>query len=301
LHRHERSGTLQGLLRVQEFRQDDAHIFLPEEEVGAEYARIFEIADRFYSVFGLTYTLRLGTRPDHYVGDLESWDRAEAVLHEVLREHSGPDGYHVEEGDGAFYGPKIDILMKDALGREWQMGTVQLDFQQPKRFGCKYTDANGREQTPVVIHRVIYGSLERFIGILIEHTAGFFPPWIAPRQVAILPVNDDVEGEARVFADQLREAGLTTEVVPTFRGSIGARVRNARLMRIPYVFVFGRKEVEGKQVVVALRDGGKVQVDRDTAVERMTTAVTELHQTTSEAFLDLVAEEEKRKESKSDG
>ncbi len=189
LHRYERSGTLNGLLRVREFRQDDAHIFVSEDQIKEEYKRIFEITDRFYSIFNMSYAFRLGTRPDKFMGDAKLWDKAEATLKEILEE-SGQE-YFVEEGDGAFYGPKIDILMKDVLGRPWQMGTIQLDFQQPLRFNLKYTDRDGKEKTPIVIHRVIYGSLERFIGILIEHTAGKFPVWLAPEQIRVITVNQE--------------------------------------------------------------------------------------------------------------
>src|SRR3989338_8760159 len=169
LHRNERSGTLNGLLRAREFRQDDAHCFVSEEQIGDEYKEIFKIVERFYSVFGLSYSFRLGTRPENFLGDRKTWDKAEKTLTNILKE-SGKK-FIVLEGDGAFYGPKVDILMKDSLGREWQMGTVQLDFQQPRNFRLEYADKDGGKKTPVAIHRVIYGSLERFIGILIEHFA----------------------------------------------------------------------------------------------------------------------------------
>ena len=168
LHRNERSGTLHGLLRVQSFRQDDAHLFVAEEQIAAEFHHVLDVIDRFYAVFELPYRLRLGTRPDDFIGDVATWKRAEEALRAILEARVGAGNFEVADGDGAFYGPKIHILMKDALGREWQMGTVQLDFQLPRRFDLTYTASDGGERTPVVVHRVIYGSLERFIGLLIR-------------------------------------------------------------------------------------------------------------------------------------
>jgi len=178
LHRHEKSGELNGLLRVQKFAQDDAHIFVTEDQIGEEYKRILEIADLFYSVFGIKFKIRLGTRPDDFMGDIATWDKAEKELEQILIDNKFD--YFVGQGEGAFYGPKLDILMDDCLGRQWQTGTIQLDFQLPRKFDLKYTDSDGSEKTPVVIHRVIYGSLERFMGILIEQFAGAFPVWISP-------------------------------------------------------------------------------------------------------------------------
>ncbi|RZA12660.1 MAG: threonine--tRNA ligase, partial [Proteobacteria bacterium] len=182
LHRHERSGALHGLLRVQKFQQDDAHIFVAEEGIEAEFDGILNLVEEFYSVFGLSYRFRLATRPKDSIGNDELWEQAEGALKDVLHRKVG-EAYELAEGDGAFYGPKIDILIKDALGRDWQMGTLQLDYQLPRRFECQYIDASGKKRYPVVIHRVIYGSLERFIGILIEHSAGLLPLWLAPVQV----------------------------------------------------------------------------------------------------------------------
>ena len=209
LHRFERSGTLHGLLRVRKFMQDDAHIFVTEEQIEEEYARILEITRIYYGIFNLEYSLRLGTRPADFMGDPETWDLAEAALLRILEANAGIP-FTVEAGEGAFYGPKIDILMKDAIGRSWQTGTIQLDFQQPRRFGCEYIDASGAARTPVTIHRVIYGSLERFVGILLEHFAGQLPLWLAPVQVEVVPVQDDVEAvmdAARSLAARLEAAG----------------------------------------------------------------------------------------------
>jgi threonyl-tRNA synthetase len=255
LHRHERSGTLHGLLRVQKFQQDDAHIFLTEEQIEPEFDAILEIADLFYRVFDLTYRLRLGTRPDGFIGDEATWDQAEAALRRILDKHRGPGGYEVLPKDGAFYGPKIDILMEDALGREWQMGTIQLDFQLPRRFGCVYVDHNGQAQTPVMVHRVIYGSLERFLGILIEHTAGAFPLWLSPVQAMVIPISDvkHLAYAERVRA-ALKAAGIRAEV-DTSRERMGAKIRQAQLQKIPYMLVVGAQEEAAGTVSVRLRDG----------------------------------------------
>lgn len=183
LHRYEQSGVLNGLFRVREFRQDDAHIFVSEDQIEDEYNRLFEIVEKFYSIFNLEYSFRLGKRPEKFMGEAKIWDKAEKVLEKILEASGKP--YQIAQGEGAFYGPKIDILMKDSLGRSWQMGTLQLDFQQPARFNLKFTDSDGQVKTPITIHRVIYGSLERFIGILIEHYSGAFPLWLSPVQVQI--------------------------------------------------------------------------------------------------------------------
>lgn len=258
LHRFERSGTLNGLLRVREFRQDDAHVFVSEDQVKAEYKRIFEITEQFYSIFGMEYSFRLGTRPDKAMGDLGLWNKAEAALKEILEE-SGKE-YFIEEGDGAFYGPKIDILMKDVLGRPWQMGTIQLDFQQPLRFNLKYTDADGSEKTPIVIHRVIYGSLERFIGILIEHTAGKFPVWLAPEQIRLITVNQ--EDSTVKFAEGLKlkakELGLRI-TVDNSNESVGKKIRSSEVMKVPISVVIGEKEIESGEVTPRIRGDLKAE------------------------------------------
>ncbi len=254
LHRNERSGTLHGLLRVRKFQQDDAHIFVTEDQIEGEYDRILEIADLFYRVFGLTYRLRLGTRPEDFMGDPETWDRAEAALRRILDKHAGAGRYEVAEGDGAFYGPKVDILMEDALGRSWQMGTIQLDFQLPRRFACTYVDRDNAEKTPVVIHRVIYGSLERFIGILIEHTAGAFPVWLAPVQAVVIPVGDRHADYGRQVVVRLRDQGFRADL-DEGAGRVGAKVREAQVHKIPYMLVVGDQEVASQTVSVRLRSG----------------------------------------------
>jgi threonyl-tRNA synthetase len=256
LHRFERSGTLHGLLRVRKFMQDDAHIFVTEEQIEEEYARILEITRLYYGIFKLEYSLRLGTRPDDFMGDVETWDRAEAALLRILVGKAGTP-FTVERGEGAFYGPKVDILMKDAIGRSWQTGTIQLDFQLPRRFGCEYIDASGAPRTPVVIHRVIYGSLERFIGILIEHFAGHLPLWLAPVQVEIVPVQDDVPevvAHAQRVVDRLEAAGRRAAVSDHPGERMQARIRDAELRKVPYVVVVGKRDVERGDDVVNLRD-----------------------------------------------
>lgn len=262
LHRYELSGTLNGLLRVRGFRQDDAHIFVQEDQIKEEYQRIFGVTDLFYSLFDMEYSFRLGTRPDKFMGDPALWDRAEATLKQILEE-SGKD-YVIEEGDGAFYGPKIDILMKDCLGRPWQMGTIQLDFQQPLRFGLKYTAQDGSEQAPIAIHRVIYGSLERFIGILIEHFAGRFPVWLAPEQVRLITVNQ--ESETVAFAQQILEKAVELGVrasVDSANESVGKKIRAAEVMKIPYSVVIGEKEIQSQQLTPRVRKDLEVQANHE--------------------------------------
>jgi len=252
LHRHERAGTLHGLMRAQKFQQDDAHIFVTEEQIEQEFDGVFEIADLFYKVFNLKYELRLGTRPEGYIGDLETWNKAEVTIQHILDKYLGEGNYTVEEGGGAFYGPKIDIVMEDALGRSWQTGTIQLDFQLPRRFNCSYIDKDGQEKTPVVIHRAIYGSFERFIGILIENTAGAFPAWLAPVQAMVIPIADRHVAYASKVMEALRAEGLRVEA--DMRSErMNAKIRDAQLQKIPYMLIVGDKEQTGDAVSVRLR------------------------------------------------
>lgn len=253
LHRFERSGTLNGLFRVREFRQDDAHIFVSEEQIKEEYQRIFKLVEKFYSIFNLSYSFRLGTRPENYMGDEETWEKAEKELREILDE-SGKK-YTVLEKDGAFYGPKIDILMKDSIGREWQMGTIQLDFQLPRNFKLAYIDKDGKEKTPAVIHRVIYGSMERFIGILIEHFAGAFPLWLTPVQAIVLPIADRHLEQAVKINDQLKTAGIRSEI-DSRQETLQAKIRDATLQKVPIMGIIGDKELEnGNSISVRNREG----------------------------------------------
>ena len=261
LHRNELSGTLNGLFRVREFKQDDAHCYVSEDQVAEEFEAIFKIVDRFYSIFNMSYKFRLGTRPESFMGDEKTWDKAEQDLKEIL-DKSGRE-YFVGEGEGAFYGPKVDILMKDALGREWQMGTIQLDFQMPKRFNLEYIDSQGQAKTPVVIHRVVYGSLERFVGILIEHYGGAFPAWLAPVQAAILPISDKTLDYAKKVQEKLENAGMRVEV-DSRSETLQAKIRDAQLKKVPYMLILGGREEENGTVALRLRDGrdlGAINLD----------------------------------------
>jgi threonyl-tRNA synthetase len=250
LHRYERSGTLNGLLRVRSFQQDDSHNYISEDMIESEYQHVFKVCEDFYSLFGLEYSFRLGTRPEGFLGEVETWNRAESALKKVL-EHSGKE-YFILEGDGAFYGPKVDILMKDAIGREWQMGTIQLDFQQPQRFGLKYIDKDGSEKTPAVVHRVIYGSLERFIGILIEHFGGAFPVWLAPVQIQIIPISDKVLDYAKSIKNEL--ADFRVEIDDRDE-TMQNKIRKAQEQKIPYMLILGEREKENKKVSIRTREG----------------------------------------------
>lgn len=254
IHRNEASGALNGMFRVREFHQDDAHIFITEDQIEEEYERLFALADQFYKLFGLKYEMKLSTRPDDFIGDIETWDRAEAALRRILDKHCGKDNYALKEKDGAFYGPKVDIAMKDALGREWQTGTFQLDFQLAGRFGCKYIDKDGNAKTPVVIHRVLYGSLERFMGVLTEHFAGAFPVWICPVQARMLPVSDKHRDYAQKVMDKLNAMGIRTEMERQ-SNTIGYQIREAHNAKIPYAIIVGDKEVEANTISVRDRTG----------------------------------------------
>lgn len=254
LHRKERSGTLHGLMRAQKFQQDDAHIFVAEEQLDAEFDDILGLISRFYGIFVLEWSLRLSTRPREFMGEAATWDAAEASLASVLRRHLGEGGYEIGAGEGAFYGPKIDILVKDALGRSWQMGTMQLDFQLPRRFHCAYVDKDGKKKVPVVIHRVIYGSLERFLGVLLEHTGGDLPFWLAPVQARIVPVDGRHEPAAEKLRKDARMLGLRFEIASA-DASLSARVRGAEVDKIPYTLVIGDREASGGSVSVRARRG----------------------------------------------
>lgn len=255
LHRYEKSGTLNGLLRVRSFQQDDSHNFISEDMVGSEFQHIIDLCDQFYGIFGMEYAFRLGTRPEKFMGDEKDWDKAEEQLKTVL-EKSGKT-FFVEEGDGAFYGPKVDIIMKDVLGREWQMGTIQLDYQIPKNFDLKYTNKEGEKVTPIVIHRVIYGSLERFIGILIEHFAGAMPLWLAPVQVTVVPIGERHEDYAQKIVNQLRESDIRVEL-DNRNETLQAKVRDAQMQKVPYLAIVGDKEIDTKTVSVRARSTKEV-------------------------------------------
>ena len=258
IHRNEKSGQLNGLFRVRMFRQDDSHNYVREDQIGSEIKSILELTKKLYSVFGLEYVLTLSTRPDDYMGEIETWNKAEADLKKVMNEICGGDNYRINEGDGAFYGPKIDIKMKDCLGREWQMGTVQLDFQLPQRFDLYYIDENGEKKTPIMIHRAIFGSFDRFIGIITEHFAGAFPTWLAPVQVKVLPISTEKHADyARKLVDELTDKGFRIEIDDR-NEKIGYKIREAQLQKVPYMLVVGDKEIENNQVGVRSRKDGDI-------------------------------------------
>ena len=255
IHRNEKSGQLNGLFRVRMFRQDDSHNFITEDQIGSEIKDIIEIAKQLYAVFGLEFKLTLSTRPDDYMGEIEVWNKAEEDLRNVLDEICGKNEYQINEGDGAFYGPKIDIKMKDCLGREWQMGTVQLDFQLPSRFDLSYIDKDGEKKTPILVHRAIFGSFERFIGILTEHFAGAFPTWLAPEQVRILPISDKFSFYAEKVENVLKESGIRVEL-DNRSEKIGYKIREAQLQKVPYMLIVGEKEENSNTVGVRSRKDG---------------------------------------------
>ncbi len=257
IHRNEKSGQLNGLFRVRMFRQDDAHNFITEDQIGSEIKDIIEIAKYLYGIFGLDFELTLSTRPDDFMGDIELWNKAEANLRDVLDELCGKDQYRVNEGDGAFYGPKIDIKMKDCLGREWQMGTVQVDFQLPLRFNLSYIDSNGEKKAPILIHRALFGSFERFIGIITEHFAGAFPVWLAPVQVKVLPISDNQKEYANKVVEELETNGLRVELDDR-QEKIGYKIREAQLSKVPYMLILGDKEIESNAVGVRARKEGDI-------------------------------------------
>ena len=256
IHRREKSGELNGLFRVQMFRQDDAHILLKEDQIGDEIADIMSIAEEIYGTFGLTYKAELSTRPDDFMGDIETWNRAEADLKAILDKVYGEGNYEINEGDGAFYGPKIDLKMTDALGREWQMGTIQLDFQLPLNFDCKYTDEDGVQKMPVMLHRAIFGSVERFIGILTENFKGAFPFWLNPYQVAVVPIRQEHNEYAKKVAETLEAAGVRVEADYTDK-NMREKIKNFKNYKDPYILVVGSKEAEENTVSINLRGSNK--------------------------------------------
>lgn len=254
VHRHEASGALNGLFRVRTFTQDDAHLFVTPDQIESEVKNVLGLIDRIYSVFGLPYDIELSTRPESgYIGSEEIWQKSEEALANACI-HAGKE-YKVNPGDGAFYGPKLDIHIKDSLGRVWQCGTIQLDMNLPERFGCTYVDKDGSKKTPVMLHRVIYGSIERFIGILIEHFAGHFPLWLAPRQFVVIPVHQEKHLEyAQKVVKALQDAGMRVELDDR-NEKLGYRVREAQMSKVPYQIVVGDGETENETVTI--RQSGK--------------------------------------------
>ncbi len=253
VHRHEKSGQLHGLMRVRCFTQDDAHIFMTPEQIRDEIKGVAKLIDEVYQMFGFKYHVELSTRPENSMGSDEDWEMATEGLRSAL-DDLGLD-YVVNEGDGAFYGPKIDFHLEDSIGRTWQCGTIQLDFQLPLRFNCEYTGADGEKHRPIMIHRVAFGSIERFIGILIEHFAGAFPTWLAPEQVRVLPISDKYMDYAEQVNRQLFDAGIRTSI-DTKAEKIGYKIREAQLAKVPYMLVVGAKEEEEGLVSVRSRFAG---------------------------------------------
>jgi threonyl-tRNA synthetase len=253
LHRNEVSGTLSGLTRVRQLSQDDAHCFVMESQIAEEVERLLRLVQQVYSDFGLKPEMRLSTRPAEFVGAIETWDHAEAALKRALE--AVGERYILNEGDGAFYGPKIDFDVTDAIGRKWQCATIQLDYQMPQRFDLKYIGADNTEHRPVVIHRAIFGSFERFIAMLIEHYAGAFPLWLAPVQVTVLPIADRHVPYAHSVRDKLVGAGLRAQVDER-QEKIGYKIREAQLQKVPYMLVVGDREAADGTVAVRSRSGG---------------------------------------------
>jgi len=250
--RHEKSGVLHGLTRVRQFTQDDAHLFCTPENLDAEIKGILELAADLMEAFGFEYTIELSTRPAKSIGSDEAWALATAALKKALEDRKLP--YAVNEGDGAFYGPKIDVKLKDALNRRWQCGTIQCDFTLPERFDLTYMDHDGLKKRPIMLHRTIFGSLERFIGILTEHFAGAFPPWLAPEQVRLLTVTSRADDFAARLRARFRRLGLRTEA-DLRNEKLGYKIREAQMGKIPFMLVLGDKEVENGTVTVRRRGG----------------------------------------------
>lgn len=253
VHRHELSGTLQGLLRVRSFTQDDAHLFMTPHQIESEVAAIIDMVDYFYRIFGFGYRVELSTRPEKAMGSVEMWDRAEAILERVLQEKGL--SYRINEGDGAFYGPKIDFHLEDCLGRSWQCSTIQLDYQMPEKFDLTYIGADGEKHRPVVIHRVIFGAIERFLALLIEHYAGAFPLWLAPRQVVVIPITEKQHDYAAEVCTALRDGSFRADLDDR-NEKVGYKIREAQLKKIPYMLIVGAREAESNMVAVRHREEG---------------------------------------------
>ena len=272
VHRHEASGALNGLFRVRTFTQDDAHIFMREDQIESEIVRLINFIDRMYKIFGLTYDIELSTRPEEkYIGSIEIWNKSEAILEKACHE-AGHD-CKINPGDGAFYGPKLDFHIKDSLGRVWQCGTIQLDMNLPERFDLTYIDADGSKKRPIMLHRVIYGSIERFIGILIEHYAGAFPTWLSPVQVNIIPVNNEYHLEyAKNIMNKLKEMDIRCELDDRDE-KLGYKIRESQTKKIPYTLVLGDNEM--KENMITYRKHG----DKDSVTLKIS------------EFIDLITEE----------
>ena len=255
VHRHEKSGQLHGLMRVRAFLQDDAHIFMTKEQMIPEIQKVAGLIDEVYSKFGFSYMVELSTKPENSIGSEEEWEEATAALQNAMETIHVP--FSINEGDGAFYGPKLDFHLKDSIGRTWQCGTIQLDFQLPQRFGAEYIGADGVAHRPIMIHRVIYGSIERFIGILIEHYAGNFPLWLSPVQVKVLPIAERFNTYAKEIVNVLSNIGIRCELDDKAE-KIGFKIREAQLDKVPYMVIVGQKEADSGEISVRKREDGDI-------------------------------------------
>jgi threonyl-tRNA synthetase len=254
--RHEKSGVLHGLLRVREFTQDDAHIFLRQDQLHDEILNIMNFISDTMKIFNFEYEIEISTRPDKFIGALEDWDKAETVLKEVLEAQNIP--FDINEGDGAFYGPKIDVKLKDAIGRKWQCATIQCDFALPERFDLHYVDSDGMRKRPVMLHRVILGAIERFIGVLIEHYGGKFPVWLSPVQVIIMNITDEQSEYVKMIYETLVNQDIRAEL-DTRNEKLGLKIREAIVKKVPYMVISGKKEMESNTVTVRVRDGSELK------------------------------------------
>jgi threonyl-tRNA synthetase len=272
LHRNEVTGALSGLTRVRQFSQDDCHIFLTEDQIAGEVAFLAKFILDYYATFGLTATVKFATRPPVRVGTDEMWDRAESALRAALEATGMP--YELKEGDGAFYGPKVDFDVSDSIGRSWQLGTIQLDYSNPERFDLAYVGEDNAEHRPVIIHRAVSGSFERFIAILIEHFAGAFPVWLAPEQVRVLPISDDLMEAAQQVTDRLTAAGIRAHLDHR-NETLNYRIRDGEVMKVPYMAVVGRREAEAGTIALRVRGAGKKQdiVSVDEFIARVKTEI----------------------------
>ncbi len=267
VHRHEKSGELNGLFRVRCFTQDDAHIFCLPSQIEEEISNVIKLIDEVYSIFGFEYEIELSTRPEDSMGSDEQWEMAEGALKKVLKDLNMK--YELNEGDGAFYGPKIDFHIKDCLGRSWQCGTIQLDFQMPERFDLTYIGEDGEKHRPVMLHRVIFGSIERFIGILIEQYAGAFPTWLAPVQVKILTIADRHVDYAKKLMKEMSSKGIRVELDDR-EEKMGYKIREAQLQKVPYMLIIGDKEVEENKVSMRSRDKGDLgSIEKEKFIEKV--------------------------------
>jgi len=267
VHRYERSGVLHGLFRVRAFTQDDAHIFCMQSQMEEEIIKVIQLTNEIFSTFGFKYEAILSTMPEDHMGDIESWEKATDALKKALEKTNMK--YRIDEGEGAFYGPKIDFNVTDSLGRKWQCTTIQLDFQMPERFDIVYADENDEQKRPVMIHRAIFGSLERFFGILIENFAGEFPTWLSPVQVSILPVSEKFNEEAKKFSRILEQEGIRVYVNDS-DATVGYKIRNEQMKKVPYMIVFGEKEVNSDTINIRTRKGDTIEnVSKERFIEKI--------------------------------